>query len=69
MLQPDQFAMHRISAPRRVSAYHAGQVKEVEPGMLRCLDLDEDKALPADLVVGKVAYDEFKPEGRKEGQE
>ena len=35
--------------------------------MLRCLDLDEDKALPADLAVGNVAYDELKPEGRKEG--
>jgi hypothetical protein len=44
-------------------------VKEVEPGMPHCLDLDEDKALPADLAVGKVAYDELKPEGRKEGQE
>ena len=43
--------------------------KEVEPGVLRCLDLDEDEALPADLAVGKVAYDELKPSGRKEDQE
>ena len=35
--------------------------------MLRCIDLYEDKALPVDLAVGKVAYDELKPEGRKEG--
>ncbi len=34
--------------------------KEVEPGVLRCLDLDEDAPLPADLAVGKITYDELK---------
>lgn len=34
--------------------------KEVEPGVLRCLDLDEDAPLPPELSVGKVAYDDFK---------
>lgn len=34
--------------------------KEVEPGVLRCLDLDEDAPLPEALAVGKVVYDEFK---------
>jgi UDP-2-acetamido-3-amino-2,3-dideoxy-glucuronate N-acetyltransferase len=34
--------------------------KEVEPGKLRCLDLDEELPLPEHLAVGKVAYDEYK---------
>jgi UDP-2-acetamido-3-amino-2,3-dideoxy-glucuronate N-acetyltransferase len=34
--------------------------KEVEPGVLRCLDLDEAKPLPADKAVGKIPYDDFK---------
>ncbi len=34
--------------------------REVEPELLRCLDLDEDAPLPEDLAVGKAAYQEFK---------
>lgn len=34
--------------------------KETSPGVLRCLDLDEDAPLPPDLAVGKVTYDELK---------
>jgi len=34
--------------------------KEVEPGVLRCLDLDEDARLPDDMAVGKTYYDELK---------
>lgn len=34
--------------------------KETEPGVLRCLDLDEEAALPKELAVGKKSYDEFK---------
>jgi UDP-2-acetamido-3-amino-2,3-dideoxy-glucuronate N-acetyltransferase len=34
--------------------------KEVEPGVVRCLDLDEEASLPADMAVGKVPYDDFK---------
>jgi UDP-2-acetamido-3-amino-2,3-dideoxy-glucuronate N-acetyltransferase len=33
---------------------------EVNGGVMRCLDLDEDAALPAELAVGKKAYDQFK---------
>ena len=35
--------------------------RETSPGILRCLDLDEDTPLPAALAVGKRTYDEFKP--------
>ena len=34
--------------------------KEVEPGIIRCLDLDEESPLPAELTEGKITYDEFK---------
>ncbi len=34
--------------------------QEVEPGMLRCLDLDEEKPLPENLRSGKLTYDQFK---------
>ena len=34
--------------------------KEVEPGVLRCLDLDEEAPLPPELSVGEKTYDEFK---------
>jgi UDP-2-acetamido-3-amino-2,3-dideoxy-glucuronate N-acetyltransferase len=30
-------------------------------GSLRCLDLPEDAAIPAEQAVGKRSYDEFKP--------
>lgn len=33
---------------------------EVEPELLRCLDLDEDAPLPENLAVGKAAYQDFK---------
>jgi len=34
--------------------------QEVVPGELRCLDLDEEAPLPADMAVGKVLYDNLK---------
>jgi UDP-2-acetamido-3-amino-2,3-dideoxy-glucuronate N-acetyltransferase len=34
--------------------------KEIEPDILRCLDLDEESPLPADIKVGTKSYDEFK---------
>jgi UDP-2-acetamido-3-amino-2,3-dideoxy-glucuronate N-acetyltransferase len=34
--------------------------REVEPGILRCLDLDEEAVLPADKAKGLVSYEHFK---------
>ncbi|MCD6377703.1 MAG: N-acetyltransferase [Planctomycetes bacterium] len=34
--------------------------KEVSPGVLKCLDLDEEQPLPPELAVGKKTYDEYK---------
>jgi UDP-2-acetamido-3-amino-2,3-dideoxy-glucuronate N-acetyltransferase len=40
--------------------------KEVEKGILRCLDLDEDASLPEALATGKVFYRDLKKETGKE---
>ena len=34
--------------------------REVEPGVIRCLDLDEEAPLPTELATGARTYDEFK---------
>ncbi len=34
--------------------------KEVEPGVVGCLDLDEDASLPPEKAIGKIPYDDFK---------
>ena len=34
--------------------------REVKGGVLRCLDLDEDAPLPADMAIGSKSYDDFK---------
>ena len=34
--------------------------KEVAPGVIRCLDLDEEAPLPENLTIGKKDYDSFK---------
>ena len=39
------------------NGYH---YKAVEPGVIRCLDLDEGAPLPPDKAVGIVPYREFK---------
>lgn len=42
--------------------------KEIEPGVLRCLDLDEEAPLPEHLRVGKIFYDQIvHPERFKTG--
>jgi UDP-2-acetamido-3-amino-2,3-dideoxy-glucuronate N-acetyltransferase len=41
--------------------------KEIEPGILRCLDLDEEAALPEGMAVGTVPYDEWKKVESKQG--
>ncbi len=34
--------------------------KEIEPGVVRCLDWDEESALPPDKAIGKISYDQLK---------
>jgi dTDP-4-amino-4,6-dideoxygalactose transaminase/acetyltransferase-like isoleucine patch superfamily enzyme len=57
---------HRLSAGPdgvMVCPESGYRYREVEPGVVRCLDLDEESALPTDLAKGDVSYDEFKARG------
>lgn len=37
--------------------------REIDPGTLRCLDLDEETSLPADQASGRAVYDTYKNVG------
>jgi UDP-2-acetamido-3-amino-2,3-dideoxy-glucuronate N-acetyltransferase len=41
--------------------------REAEPGMLRCLDLDEESPLPAELTKGTKTYRQLKEEAKYAG--
>ncbi len=55
---------HRLGAPDKDGVMRCPEsgfrYKEVEPGVLKCLDLDEEAPLPAELAKGEKTYDEFK---------
>ncbi len=57
---------HGIRLPRpdsngvMICAESGYRYKEVEPGVVRCLDLDEDAPLPAEQAIGRVSYEELK---------
>jgi UDP-2-acetamido-3-amino-2,3-dideoxy-glucuronate N-acetyltransferase len=55
---------HRLRDPDKngvmVCPESGYRYKEASPGVLRCLDLDEEAPLPPELAVGKLTYDEFK---------
>ncbi len=42
--------------------------REISAGVLRCLDLDEEKPLPAEMTVGTVTYDQFKQRPSNDGR-
>ena len=62
---------HRLGAPDAkgimVCPESGFRYQEQTPGVLRCLDLDEDAPLPTDLATGRKTYDEFK--GRSDTSE
>jgi UDP-2-acetamido-3-amino-2,3-dideoxy-glucuronate N-acetyltransferase len=55
---------HRLGAPDAkgimVCPESGLRYQEVSPGVLRCLDLDEEAPLPESMTVGQKSYDEFK---------
>jgi UDP-2-acetamido-3-amino-2,3-dideoxy-glucuronate N-acetyltransferase len=55
---------HRLSEPKLdgiMCCPESGlRYKEVEPGVMRCLDLNEDSPLPAELSTSLKTYDELK---------
>jgi UDP-2-acetamido-3-amino-2,3-dideoxy-glucuronate N-acetyltransferase len=61
---------HRLESPDLDGVMRCTETgyryQEIEPGVLRCLDLDEDAPLPADLSIGKKSYRELKEESKYE---
>ena len=61
---------HRLGAPDPDGIMRCPESgyrnQEVEPGVLRCLDLDEDASLPAELSVGNKPYRQIKEESNYE---
>ncbi len=55
---------HRLGAPDAkgvmVCPESGYRYAEIKPGVLRCLDLDEDALLPKEQSVGAKSYDDFK---------
>jgi UDP-2-acetamido-3-amino-2,3-dideoxy-glucuronate N-acetyltransferase len=55
---------HRLPRPDRDGLMRCPEsgflYREVQPGVLRCLDLDEESLLPPELSTGSKTYDEFK---------
>ena len=64
--QAGWISRHGIRLPKpdsngvMVCAESGYRYKEVEPGVVRCLDLDEDAPLPPDKAIGTVSYGELK---------
>jgi len=55
---------HRLSEPTPegllICPESGYRYREIEAEILRCLDLDEEEPLPAELAVGERTYDQFK---------
>jgi UDP-2-acetamido-3-amino-2,3-dideoxy-glucuronate N-acetyltransferase len=55
---------HRLSPPDRDGLMRCPEsgfrYREIQPSVLRCLDLDEESPLPPELSTGSKTYDEFK---------
>ncbi len=63
---------HRLGAPDAsgvmVCPESGYRYREVKPGVLRCMDLDEDAPLPRELATGAKSYDEFKTHSALEAE-
>jgi UDP-2-acetamido-3-amino-2,3-dideoxy-glucuronate N-acetyltransferase len=61
---------HRLDAPDANGVMRCPEsgyrYEEVEPGVLRCLDLSEEAPLPAELSVGTKSYKQLKEEAKYE---
>jgi UDP-2-acetamido-3-amino-2,3-dideoxy-glucuronate N-acetyltransferase len=61
---------HRLESPEGPGVMRCPEsgyrYREIEPGVLRCLDLDEDAPLAAELSQGTKSYRQFKEEARRE---
>ena len=55
---------HRLrkqSSNRIMICHESGfRYREISPGLVKCIDLDEEAPLPKDMAIGKVLYDDLK---------
>lgn len=62
---------HRLDSPDEngvmICPETGYRYQEVQPGILRCLDLDEESPLPATLRVGTKSYRQFREDVKYEG--
>ena len=62
---------HKLETPREngimICPESGYRYKEVQPGVLQCLDLDEEEKLPAELSKGTKSYKQFKEETKYAG--
>lgn len=64
--QAGWMSRHGIRLPKAdsngimICAESGYKYKEIEPGVIRCLDLDESTPLPPDKAVGKISYLQLK---------
>jgi UDP-2-acetamido-3-amino-2,3-dideoxy-glucuronate N-acetyltransferase len=67
--QAGWMSRHGIRLPKpdsegiMICAESGYRYKEVEKGVVRCLDLDEEAPLPPEKAVGRIPYDRFKEHG------
>jgi UDP-2-acetamido-3-amino-2,3-dideoxy-glucuronate N-acetyltransferase len=58
---------HRLPAPGADGVMRCPEsglrYREVSPGTVQCLDLDEGAPLPPELAIGRTTYDDFKRKG------
>jgi UDP-2-acetamido-3-amino-2,3-dideoxy-glucuronate N-acetyltransferase len=61
---------HRLTCPDSDGVMRCPEsgyrYKEIEPGVFRCLDLDEEAPLPSELTVGKKSYRQVREEATHE---
>lgn len=61
---------HKLAAPDADGVMRCPEsgfrYKEVQPNVLRCLDIDEESPLPAELSLGSKSYRDFKQEKKYE---
>ena len=64
--QAGWMSRHGIRLPKpdsngiMICAESGYKYKEIEPGVIRCLDLDESSSLPPDKAIGKISYHQLK---------
>ncbi len=53
--------LKKLSSNGIMICYESGfRYREISPGLIKCIDLDEESSLPKNMMMGKVPYDDLK---------